>query len=211
MIGSVLRLSFVIAATALVAACSSGPSMAPSGPADPAAACLSYLNQHHIQYERVKDWRTPEGCGIDQAVRIKESAIPWNRPALMYCPFEENIWGFETQVVQPTAQRIFGRKVSKISHMGTYNCRGEKGSGHESRLSQHSYGKAIDIGSFELDDGTIISVLKDWRAPGPKSDFLHAVAKGACQHFNMVLTPNTNPMHRDHMHLDIGPYKRCSV
>ena len=206
-----LRLILVAAVTALVAACSSRPTLAPSAPADPAAACLAQLDRDHIQYERVPDWHTPEGCGIDQAVRVKQSAIPWNRAALMSCPLASTIWDFETQVVQPAAKRYFGRQVRKISHMGTYNCRGEKGSGHESRLSQHSFGRAIDVAGFELDDGTAISVLKDWRAPGPKSDFLHDVAKGACKVFNMVLTPNTNPLHRDHMHMDLGPYKRCSV
>jgi hypothetical protein len=177
-------------------------------PADSAAACLRSLDQHHIIYERVKDWHTPEGCGIDQAVRVQHSAIEWNRSALMTCSMSSVIWEFETQVVQPAAQRNFGQTVRKMSNAGTYNCRGEVG-GRPERLSQHSFGKAIDVTGFELTDGTVISVQKDWRNKGAKSEFLHQVAQGACKIFSVVMTPNRNAEHHDHLHFDIGPYKLC--
>ena len=72
-----------------------------------------------------------------------------------------------------------------------YDCRGERG-GRPERLSQHSFGRAIDISGFELDDGTTISVLRDWRDKGAKSEFLHQVAQGACRIFSVVITPNHN-------------------
>jgi hypothetical protein len=205
------RLLIVCATTGLVAACASAPTLKPSAQAprpDAAAACLHSLDQRHILYERVQDWSTPEGCGVTNAVRIKQSAIPWNRPSIVTCSMENSIWDYETQIVQPAAQRHFGRKVRKLWHAGTYNCRGERG-GRPERLSQHSFGKAIDITGFELDDGTVVSVAHDWRDKGEKSEFLHEVAKGACSLFSVVMTPNRNAEHHDHLHLDIGPHKLC--
>lgn len=190
-----------------LAACASAPPPSPP-PADSVAACLRSLDQRHIHYERVKDWTTPEGCGVSQAVRIDRSAIEWNRKPLMSCPLSAVIWDFETQVVQPAAQRNFGQAVRKMSNVGSYNCRGEIG-GRSERLSQHSFGRAFDVTGFELADGTVISVLKDWRNKGAKSEFLHQVAEGACRIFSVVMTPNRNIEHRDHLHLDIGPHKFC--
>lgn len=127
---------------------------------------------------------------------------------------------FETQVVQAAAQRILGQRVAKLHHMGTYNCRtrrtetnvatADSGS-RGGRLSEHGKGQAIDVGGFELADGTMISVKKDWRGAGKKSEFLQAVARASCEHFNVVLTPNHNALHADHLHLDIGPHKLCGI
>lgn len=181
----------------------------PPPPADGLSQCLESLDQRRIVYDRIADWRTPEGCGIEWAVRVRQSAIPWNRPAQMSCPMSAKIWDFETYVIQPAAQKYFNRSVRQISHFGTYNCRGERG-GRPDRMSQHAFGRAIDIAGFDLDDGTRITVVRDWRNQGAKSQFLHEVAKGACGIFSVVLTPDSNAEHYNHMHVDIGPYKLCS-
>jgi hypothetical protein len=191
-----------------LAACSSAPPPLPPSPANAGAVCLQSLDQRHIIYERVKDWTTPEGCGINQAVRVEHSAIEWNHSTLMSCALSAVVWDFETQVVQPAAQRNFGQRVLKMSNAGSYSCRGEIG-GRPERLSQHSFGRALDVTGFELADGTVVSVLKDWRNKGAKSAFLHEVAQGACTIFSVVMTPNRNAEHHDHLHLDIGPYKLC--
>jgi hypothetical protein len=57
----------------------------------------------------------------------------------------------------------------------------------------------------------VISVKRDWDPPGPKRDFLRAVARGACGLFSMVLTPKTNSEHANHFHLDIGAYRKCDA
>ncbi|MTJ81191.1 MAG: extensin family protein [Telmatospirillum sp.] len=191
-----------------LAACSSHPPAPASRPADSLAQCLQRLDNAHVSYERVKDFSTPEGCGVSQAVRVRRSTIDWNRPAMMSCPLAATVADFETSVVQPAAQRTFGQAVRRMSNAGSYNCRGEIG-GRAERISQHGYGRAIDVTGFELADGTVISVAKDWRNKGAKSTFLHEVAQGACRVFNLVITPNRNYEHHDHLHLDIGPYKMC--
>ncbi|MDR3325722.1 MAG: extensin family protein [Rhodospirillaceae bacterium] len=171
--------------------------------------CLKTLDRLHVNYERVKDWTTPEGCGIKQTVRINHSAIEWNHRTLMSCHLATIVWDFETKIVQPAAQRNLGQRVRKMSNAGSYNCRGKIG-GRLNQLSQHSFGLALDVTEFELNNGVNISVLNDWNNKGAKGAFLHEVAKGACKIFNVVITPNRNLEHRDHIHLDIGSsYKIC--
>lgn len=112
--------------------------------------------------------------------------------------------------MQPLAHALFKQPVAKLHHMGTYNCRGRNGK-TAGRLSEHAFGRAIDIRSIELADGTIIDVTRHWRNAGRKSEFLHDLARRACKHFSVVLTPNHDHAHRDHIHLDTGPYRLCGM
>jgi hypothetical protein len=201
----------------LVGACASKPPPRPAAPppppvavTDPTAACLSALNQRHADFERSTDFHTPEGCGIDGAVKYKATIIPLNRPLLMACTTALSLSDFETKVVIPAAAELLGQKVSLVTSAGSYDCRGQR-SDHPERLSEHAKGRAVDITGFTLDDGTRITVLKNWGGNDQKAEFLHKVAAGACKLFAVVLTPKTNKLHHDHLHLDNGPYKKCDA
>ncbi len=193
---------------AALSGCVSAP-RPPAAPPSTAAQCLGQLSAQGVRFETVAVPAAANGCGIDNAVRVEQSAIAWNRPAEMSCTLAARLDSFERDAVQPAAQRYFGRPVVLIRHFGAYSCRGENG-GHK-RLSQHALGNAIDIGSFELGDGTRIDVESDWRARGPRRDFLRDIAKRACGYFNVVLTPASDALHHNHFHLDVGPYRLCSV
>lgn len=216
------RLAFAVLTLSLLGACASPPPPRPAPPpiVDPDQACLRDLRDRRVAFE-------PQGpvgggtCAIANPVRVTaDSGAAWNRPGVVSCSMARVVDRFETQVVQPAAQRYLGQKVARLHHMGTYNCRnrrtettvasadmGSKGG----RLSEHGKGQAIDIGAFELADGTMISVKKDWKGAGRKSEFLQAVARASCEHFNVVLTPNHNRLHADHLHLDIGPHRLCGM
>jgi hypothetical protein len=58
------------------------------------------------------------------------------------------------------------------------------------------------VAGFRLEDGTRVSVVRDWTAGGAKSDFLKEVRDGGCDLFATVLSPDYNAAHRDHLHLD---------
>jgi hypothetical protein len=191
----------------LLAGCVSAPR--PPAPSKTAAQCLSQLAAQGVRFAPIAAPVAANGCGIDNGVRVEQSAVAWNRPAEMSCTLAARLDSFEREVVQQAAQRHFGRPVALIHHFGAYTCRGENGG--NGRLSQHALGNAIDIGSFELADGTRIAVETDWRGRGPRRDFLHDVAKRACAYFNVVLTPASDALHRNHFHFDVGPYRLCSV
>src|SRR5260221_111145 len=193
---------------AALSGCVSAPRR-PAAPPSTAAQCLGQLSAQGVRFETVAVPAAANGCGMDTAVRVEQSAIAWNRPAEMSCTLAARLDSFERDAVQPAAQRYFGRPVVLIRHFGAYSCRGENG-GHK-RLSQHALGNAIDIGGFELGDGTWIDVDSDWRPRGPRRDFLRDIAKRACAYFNVVLTPASDALHHNHFHLDVGPYRLCSV
>lgn len=92
--------------------------------------------------------------------------------------------------------------------------------GKRHKKSQHAYGLAIDLTEFELEDGRVLEVERDWHGRiggvscGPDSVlsqpnaasvtlrnlFCDIVASGIFHHH---LTPNYDAAHRDHLHLDI--------
>jgi hypothetical protein len=176
----------------------------------PPQACTEELETRGVAFEKLPDFHNGNGCGIEDNVRVERSPIPLSRETLMNCSFAVALADFEIKIVRPAAKRYLHKPVAQIVHAGTYACRDQRG-GDTSRLSQHAYGKAIDVLGFELEDGERVSVLKDWRGDSAKAKFLHAVAKGACTIFDVVITPNHNRFHLDHIHMDKGPYKLCGI
>jgi len=197
----------------LLGACASKPprhAAAPPPPVDSTAACMAGLDQRHVEFERSADFHTPEGCGIDGAVKFKGAGVPLNRPLLLACTTAISLADFETKVVAPAALATLGHPVTLLTSAGSYDCRGQR-SDHPERLSEHGKGKAVDITGFTLEDGSRITVSKNWWGKDDKAEFLHKVAAGACKLFSVVLTPKSNKLHHDHLHLDNGPYKKCDA
>ena len=105
---------------------------------------------------------------------------------------------------------VSGVTVTLLTSAGSYDCRGQR-SDHPERISEHALGRAVDITGFTLDDGSRITVQKNWWGKDEKAEFLHRVAAGAWKLFSVVLTPKSNKLHHDHLHLDNAPYKKCDA
>lgn len=194
--------------------------MAPPQILDPDALCLQDLATLGVDFQSVASFGEPEqGCGIANAVKVSAAGVPWNRAGVLTCAMARTLARYQTEVVQPLAQSHFGQPIKRVHHAGTYDCRVRRnnstkvaaslGGSRGGRLSEHSKGQAIDLTAFELADGTMISVKRDWRGGAAKAGFLHEVARASCGSFNVVLTPNHDRFHQDHFHLDIGPHTLC--
>lgn len=178
---------------------------------DVGAACRARLANSQVVFQALAAIGNEDrGCGVQNPIKVSAMDEAWNHPAVVDCGFAEALLTFDEQVVQPTAQRYFGKPVSRLRHMGTYSCRNKTGGLHKG-LSEHAFGRAIDIGGFDLSDGTVIDVRHDWSGNDVKAAFLHEVARQACRRFSVVLTPNHDVYHRDHLHLDNGRYKACGI
>jgi hypothetical protein len=172
-------------------------------------ACLARLATQEVHYRPVDPVSAPDArCKVDTAVRVSRIEAGLNRPAVMSCALASRLDDFEREVVQPVAAEELGQRVVGINHMGSFSCRGINSGSH---LSQHALGRAIDIAGFRLSDGSTVSVEHDWSEPGQKRLFLRHLARRACGYFSVVLTPDSNAEHYDHIHLDIGPERLCSL
>lgn len=170
-------------------------------------SCVVALAYQGVGFNRLPDDGKVGACGVATAVSLQAVPVALNRDVRVDCGLAKQLAQWVEEVVQPAARRHFGQELKGITHYGGYACRGR--SSNRSRLSEHAYGKAIDIAAFELADGRQISVLKDWSAGGAKQAFLREVTKGSCPYFSVVLSPNSDADHANHLHLDIGPWKLC--
>jgi hypothetical protein len=222
---SVRRILAIVFLAAL-AGCSQPP--APPHPVastpqliDPDAACLQDLQRLQVSFQPMQSFRSEDGCGIANPVRVSGGAIAWNRPGTMSCALARTLVRFEAEVVQPLAHQHFGQPVKRIHHAGSYDCRVRRtdstkvaarvGRSKGGRLSEHAKGMALDVLAFELNDGRMVSLKRHWRGAGSSSAFLQEVGRASCSVFNVVLTPNHDRSHQDHFHLDIGPYTLCGL
>lgn len=169
--------------------------------------CLAQLSRAKVSFESVTQPAGGSACAVVTPVRVSAAGIAWNQPGVVSCGFALKLDVFAREDVQEAAQRDLGTSVRVIRHFGTYACRREP----SGRWSEHALGNAIDIAGFELADGRIILVQRDWHRRGAAGHFLHDVARRACARFGVVLTPDSNRDHYNHIHIDAGPYKLCGA
>ena len=156
-------------------------------------------------------WRVSGGgaCGVDTpltAGRIADAAL---RPPLRTsCALAVALADYERRV-QAIALGTLGSRIVAIRHYGSHACR--RMSGNAARMSQHAHARAVDIAGFTTADGQAISVARDWNAWGARGRFLRRAAAAACASFSVVLTPETDRNHANHLHLDLGPWRRCDA
>jgi hypothetical protein len=85
-----------------------------------------------------------------------------------------------------------------------YVCRGRNRQ-PGARLSEHSFGRAVDISAILLADGSEITVLNGWNSRDGR--LLRELWRRACGPFGTVLGPESDRFHRDHFHFDTARYR----
>ncbi|WP_377188786.1 extensin-like domain-containing protein [Ruegeria meonggei] len=149
------------------------------------------------------------GCGIAAPVRIRVvSDVFLSQLALMDC---QTAITFKTWI-ENTAKPAFadrGGGLKGIRLVGHYACRTQNNQ-PRARLSEHARGRAIDISSFILMDGTVITVGNGWKADDT-SDVMRDLHTGACGLFGTVLGPNSDRFHQGHFHFDTARRRSGSI
>lgn len=172
------------------------------------ASCRDVLAAAHIQYSPIPNETTGYGCGFHDAVRIERTSAAVGEPFALSCRAAVSLALWERHGLQPVAAKYFAQPVERIEHYGSYACRNVYGRPRATR-SRHATAEALDIAGFVLRDGTRIRVSNDWGAGDRRGEFLHELSAAACLFFDGVLTPDYNEAHKDHFHLDRGPYRVC--
>src|SRR5215467_6858222 len=77
------------------------------------------------------------------------------------------------------------------------------------KLSEHGKGNAVDLRSFILADGRIVTLTDVTVA----KDFRDDLRESACRRFSTVLGPGSDGAHESHIHVDLierrGGYRMC--
>ncbi len=154
---------------------------------------------------RVSPINGPNGCGMDHPLRVPaqmRGQVTYREPQTLACQMVPTVDRWIANVVQPSAQKWFGAGVVEV-RAGSYSCRSVRGS-RSGRMSEHSFGNALDVFSFQLSNGHSVTVRSHWRGDTAESAFLREIFIRACDHFTTVLGPGSDAFHYDHFHLDLA-------
>ncbi len=147
-------------------------------------------------------------CGIDSAVRIKSvSGVRLNTQAVLDCQTAQALKRWVDNGARPAVGNI-GGGINSLRVVSHYSCR-FRNSAASGRLSEHSFGHAIDIAGIGLKSGDEITLLTDWGS-GDRGRALRQMWRAACGPFGTVLGPESNRFHRDHFHFDTARYRSGS-
>jgi hypothetical protein len=147
----------------------------------------------------------PGACGISYPFKVSAfggGTVGLTQKVTLGCPIIPRIDGWIDDVVQPAARLYFGVGVAEVKS-GSYSCR-PRNNRRGAKLSEHSFGNAIDVMAFRLLDGREVTILRGWRGPPEEQGFLREVFLGACDRFSTVLGPGADAFHYDHLHLDLA-------
>ena len=172
------------------------------------AACLKELGRRDVRFRRQGDFSEPTGCKVKSAVRLSRAGqVQLDNAPLLTCTMALQLARFSEDKLQSAARDVLGTTVKRVHHIGTYNCRSMRQ--FKGVLSQHAFANAIDVSAFELANGNIINVARDWRANEAKGTFLKRVSSEACDAFHVAVSPDSDANHFNHLHWDMGPYRSC--
>jgi hypothetical protein len=180
--------------------------------------CAMVLAALNIEADSLQPIGGPGGCGIAAPVKVTRfGAVEVSPPATINCRLAAAVYKWVTDVVQPAARQRFGEAVVGMVNASAYSCR-RRNAATTGRISEHSFGNALDVRSFRLASGKEISVLGEWSTAGAffgifkTSSFLSDIHHGACPIFSTVMGPRANVHHENHFHVDLGrdgAYKFC--
>lgn len=147
-------------------------------------------------------------CGIEQAVEVRSvSGVTLSPAATIDCKTAGALNSWVRNTARPAVGDI-GGGISRLRVVSHYSCR-NRNSAASGRLSEHSFGRAIDIAGIGTKSGREITVLTDW-GRGVAGQALRQMWRGACGPFGTVLGPEANRFHRDHFHFDTARYRSGS-
>lgn len=147
-------------------------------------------------------------CGIEQAVEVRSvSGVTLSPAATIDCATAGALNTWVRGSARPAVGDI-GGGISRLRVVSHYACR-NRNSASSGRLSEHAFGRAIDIAGIGTKSGREITVLTDW-GKGAAGTALRQMWRGACGPFGTVLGPEANRFHRDHFHFDTARYRSGS-
>ena len=203
-----MRIKFLASAAVAVLLGACGGSSTPSqqfstkGLTVPSTRCA--INPQSVGVvEEIDDINGPRSCGVDNAWRIQSMrGIEFKNTATVNCGMVKPVNDWLANAVQPAAKDAFGEKVVAVNVAASYSCRA-RNNRRGAKMSEHGFGNAIDISSFTLASGRVVTVKQGWRGSRDERRFLIQARADACNEFRTVLGPGSDRHHSDHFHMDM--------
>ncbi len=186
--------------------------------------CRALLKGIGITYTEADPIGGPGECGIAAPIKVtaigKRRSVSVSPAATINCKLAAAAVRWMDTKIQALATKEFSEPVVQIQNAASYACR-RRNNQKTGKLSEHALGNALDVASFTLASGKVVTVLKGWRGQKddtlveevvskvitratPESRFLRQAHAAACEVFSTILGPEADQYHVNHFHLDLG-------
>lgn len=145
-------------------------------------------------------------CGILDPVKIHSIAgITLAPQPVISCEAGRALLVWLEEAAKPAFEED-GSSLDGLDIAAAYVCRNVNYA-DGGAVSQHAFGRALDISRFRRSDGTSVTVLEGWRheEDGP---LLREIHQAACGIFHTTLGPDSDAHHVDHFHYDVADRQR---
>jgi hypothetical protein len=166
--------------------------------------------------KRILGWRVTsppqenDACVVSAPVQVVSVAgVALDPATLLDCSAAEALAELADDTIRPAARDHLDAEVTSMRVFAGFVCRGVNGR-PGAKLSEHAFGRAVDVGSFHLADGRDVTVTGGWNGPADEAAFLRDVWDDACGVFTTVLGPEANSYHYDHFHFDMAKRKHSA-
>ncbi len=182
-------------------------------------ACAARLASLGVEFQMVAVAAENPACTVAMPIQLKRIVIPGDaaraiefpaRP-LVDCRLAEPLALWLEGAVGPILAAGFSSRLSVVRTGAGYECR-IRNRAAAGKISAHAVGLALDISGFELADGRTVPAVSPKDEPASP---LNSLRTAACGWFTTVLGPGSDPMHEEHLHVDIeshgasGRYRIC--
>jgi hypothetical protein len=186
---------------ALIATCGGpGPGQAGKGEAGPVCDAPAIVG------EVIPELEGPGDCGIARPVRVYSIAgVALDPRPTITCGAARALRAWIVTGAKPAVRRI-GERLAGLRIAAGYICRNVNRA-EEGELSEHAYGRAIDISGFRLQSGETLSVAEHWDSER-YGRALRRMYLAGCGPFGTALGPGSDAFHEDHFHFDVAQRRR---
>lgn len=145
----------------------------------------------------------PGACGggdmvhLHAVLRADGTRIELKPAPVLRCPFAESLARWLRDDASPLSGKL-GAALRSVQTYDDFECRGRNRVAG-AKLSEHGKGNAVDLRTFTLADGRVLT-LTDMTVA---KDFRDALRDSACHRFTTVLGPGSDSHHEGHIHLDL--------
>ena len=171
-------------------------------------ACRVKLRAAGVTFKDQPQLADATGCSVPWPLSISSLSkdIGVAPDAVLSCEAALAAASFMRDVASAKAKQVLGSPVKSIAQASAYVCRPRNGT---TKLSEHAFGKALDIGAFMLADGRTVTV--GGAETRQEAEFLLAVRLAACGPFATVLGPGSDADHATHFHFDLAKRRSGSL
>lgn len=170
--------------------------------------CLQQLHAQGAEFTIAADTVDDGLCHVYNPVHLtsviaQKHAVKLPEAPLLNCKYALQLSKWLRESAAPILAAQTSSSLEKISTGPGFQCRGRNGDA-SAKMSEHGYGNAVDISSFQLANGKVIIVQDAINPDAADFPILHGLRSSACGYFTTVLGPGSNEAHKTHFHFDMG-------